>query len=149
MKYLYCLIFIGLLLGCESDTANRNPFLPDLNFRFDLNLNLPLYNDLNNIGNPVYVDNVGVGIRGAYVMRTGPSENQFLAWEASCPNHAPNSCSTTTLIESQTVQCGCDDGYRYNLFTGQQLDRPNDGNRYYDLLFYQAVQAGNSVIISN
>lgn len=148
MKRLLGLIFILILLSCESDTTNRNPFLPDVNFRFDLNLNLPLYTNLNNVGNPVYVSNASVGLRGVFVMRTGPSENQFLAWEASCPNHAPNSCSTTTLVDSQTVECGCDD-YQYNLFTGQFLNRPDDGNRYYDLLFYQAVQAGNTVIISN
>jgi hypothetical protein len=29
------------------------------------------------------------------------------------------------------------------------LDRPDDGKRYYDLLFYSATQSGNVVIISN
>lgn len=135
-----------LVFSCESDNTNRNPFLPAANFRFDLNLNLPLYTDLNNIGNPIYVGNNAVGIRGAFVMRTGPG-NQFVAWEASCPNHAPNNCSTMELA-GQNVSCACED-YEYNLFFGQLLNPPEDGSRFYSLQPYRAVLAGNSVIISN
>nr|WP_299387106.1 Rieske 2Fe-2S domain-containing protein [Allomuricauda sp.] len=142
--YLGCLLFL-LSVSCESDPTNRNPYLQEVSFRFDLNLNLPLYNRLNTIGNPVYVDNNGVGTRGAFVMRTGT--DTFFAFEASCPNHAPSSCSTMT-IDGQNVVCPCE-GFTYNLFTGQQLDRPNDGSRYYDLLFYRATQSGNVVTIFN
>jgi nitrite reductase/ring-hydroxylating ferredoxin subunit len=145
VKKLFFLIFMTLLFSCESDGTNRNPFLPESNFRFELNLNLPLYNDLNNIGNPVFVGNNGVGVRGAFVMRT--SSDTFFAFEASCPNHAPNECSTMNL-DGQNVSCSCED-FEYSLFTGQHLNRPDDGGRYYDLLFYRAVQSGNSVIISN
>ena len=145
MKYVSCLIFTLLLFSCENDGTDRNPFLPEANFRFDLNLNLPLYNDLNNIGNPIYVGNDGVGIRGVFVMKTG--SDQFVAWEANCPNHSPNDCSTMTL-EGQNVRCPCDD-FEYNLFFGQLLNPPDDGSRFFNLKPYRAVLAGNSVIISN
>jgi len=144
MKHLWAIVVLVLILSCSSDRTERNPYLQEVRFRFELNLNLPLYNDLQNIGNPVYVGNNGVGTRGAFVINTGAS---FMAWEASCPNHVPNECSTMT-IEGQNVVCGCE-GYTYNLFTGQQLDRPDDGNRYHDLLFYRAEQSGNVVVISN
>ncbi|MET1258822.1 hypothetical protein ABV409_05745 [Flagellimonas sp. DF-77] len=139
---LLCLL---ILLSCGNDSTNRNPFLQEVGFQFELNLNLPLYNGLNNIGNPVYVGNNGVGTRGAFVMRTG--NDTFFAFEASCPNHTPNACSTMT-IDGQNVTCSCEN-FTYSLFTGQQLNRPDDGVRYYDLLFYRAVRSGNSVIISN
>lgn len=145
MKYIWGCLLLFFLISCESDPTNRNPYLQEVNFRFDLNLNLPLYNDLNNIGNPVYVGNNGVGTRGAFVMRTGL--DTFFAFEASCPNHTPNSCSTMT-IDGQNVTCSCED-FTYSLFTGQQLNRPDDGTRYYDLLFYRATQSGNVVTISN
>ncbi|TMU55406.1 Rieske (2Fe-2S) protein [Flagellimonas algicola] len=145
MKYIWGCLLLFFLISCESDPTNRNPYLQEINFRFDLNLNLPLYNDLNNIGNPVYVGNNGVGTRGAFVMRTGL--DTFFAFEASCPNHTPNSCSTMT-IDGQNVTCSCED-FTYSLFTGQQLNRPDDGTRYYDLLFYRATQSGNVVTISN
>ncbi|TXN38034.1 hypothetical protein FVB32_07005 [Flagellimonas hymeniacidonis] len=143
-RFFSCLLMI-FLISCDSDGTNRNPFLQEVGFRFDLNLNLPLYSGLNTIGNPVYVGNNGVGTRGAFVIKS--SLDSFFAFEASCPNHAPNNCSTMT-IDGQNVICSCED-YTYSLFTGQQLDRPNDGNRYYDLLFYRATQSGNIVTISN
>ncbi|MEM7484760.1 MAG: hypothetical protein AAF348_06085 [Bacteroidota bacterium] len=145
MRYFRGFVLLIFLISCNSDSTNRNPFLQEVNFRFELNLNLPLYNDLNNIGNPVYVGNSGVGTRGAFVIKSGL--DTYVAFEASCPNHTPNNCSTMT-IDGQNVVCSCED-FTYNLFTGQQLDRPDDGNRYYDLLFYRATQSGNIVTISN
>lgn len=145
MRHYNILILLLLLLSCDSDPTNRNPYLQEVSFRFEINLNLPLYNNLNNIGNPVYVGNSGVGIRGAFVMRN--SLDTFIAFEASCPNQAPSPC-TTMEIDGQNVVCPCDD-LTYSLFTGQLLNRPDDENRYYDLLFYRTTQSGNTVIISN
>jgi nitrite reductase/ring-hydroxylating ferredoxin subunit len=145
MKRLFYFLTFLFIVGCSNDATNRNPFLQEVRFNFELNLNLPLYNGLNTIGNPVYVDNASVGTRGAFVMRTGP--DTVFAFEASCPNHVPNSCSTMT-INGQVVECPCEE-YSYSLFTGEQLNRPDDGNRYYDLLFYRATLSGNSVLISN
>lgn len=145
MKHFWVSVLLILLISCSSDSTNRNPYLQEVSFRFDLNLNLPLYSGLNNIGNPVYVGNNGVGTRGAFVIKS--SLDSFYAFEASCPNHTPNNCSTMT-IDGQNVVCDCD-GFTYSLFTGQQLDRPDDGKRYYDLLFYRATQSGNIVTISN
>ncbi|GLU43513.1 hypothetical protein [Allomuricauda sp. NBRC 101325] len=145
MKYFWSVFILLLILACSSDNSNRNPYLQEVSFRFEINLNLPLYANLNSIGNPIYVGNSGVGTRGAFVIKS--SLNTFYAFEASCPNHAPNNCSTMTL-DGQNVVCDCE-GYNYSLFTGQQLDRPDDGNRYYDLLFYNTTISGNTVIISN
>ncbi len=145
MRYFWGLCLILTLFACSSDSTNRNPYLQEVRFRFDLNLNLPLYSNLNTIGNPVYVGNSGVGTRGAFVIKS--SLDTYYAFEASCPNHTPNDCSTMT-IDGQNVVCSCE-GYTYSLFTGQQLDRPNDGNRYHDLLYYRATQSGNVVVISN
>lgn len=145
MTRLTGFILLFFLMACSSDSTNRNPFLQEVNFRFELNMNLPLYNNLNTIGNPVYVGNTGVGTRGIFVMRS--SLDSFFAFEASCPNHAPNNCSTMT-IDGQNVVCSCED-FTYSLFTGQQLNRPDDGNRYYDLLFYRATQSGNIITVFN
>ena len=133
------------IVCCDNDSGQRNPFLPDLGFRFDINLNLPLYAPLNTVGNPVYIANTGVGIRGVFVMNTG--FDIFRAFEASCPNHAPNSCSTTSA-EGQNARCACED-YEYSLFTGQMLNRPDDGDRYYDMLEYRASLSGSTLTLSN
>ncbi|OQD44482.1 hypothetical protein BUL40_02730 [Croceivirga radicis] len=145
MKRYCCLIFLILLLACSKDATNRNPYLLETNFRFELNLNLPLYTNLNTIGNPVYVGNNGVGIRGAYVMKVSP--DSYLAFEASCPNHTPNECSTM-VANGQNVVCPCDD-LEYSLFNGFLTNTPDDGNRYYGLLNYRTSQSGSSVFIFN
>jgi nitrite reductase/ring-hydroxylating ferredoxin subunit len=134
-----------ILVCCDSDTSQRNPFLQEVGFRFEINLNLPLYSPLTTTGNAVYIGNTGVGIRGVFVMNTG--FDLFRAFEATCPNHAPNACSTMVL-DGQVARCGCED-FEYSLFTGQQLNRPNDGSRYFDMLEYRASQSGSSLFITN
>ncbi|MDG1571730.1 hypothetical protein OZ410_05345 [Robiginitalea sp. M366] len=140
-------LLMGLLmsLGCTQDTVNRNPYLPELGFRYDLNLNLPLYSPLNTTGNPVYLSGAGVGIRGVVVMNTG--FDVYRAFEASCPNHPPNSCSTME-VDGQVARCSCED-YEYSLFTGQLLNRPSGEARYYDMLEYRAVRTGSVLTLSN
>ena len=145
MKRICGVILLLLVLSCSKDGTNRNPYLQEVGFRFDINTNLPLYSPLTNTGNPVYIDNQTVGPRGAFVMNTG--FDQFRVFEASCPNHAPNNCSTM-VIEGQSAICACDE-FEYSLFTGQFLNRPDDGKRYYDMLEYRASASGNIVIISN
>lgn len=148
MRFLRLLLLVFIILlsfSCSKDGENRNPFLPDNNFSFDINLNLPLYSPLTNIGSAVLVESQGVGVRGVFVVNTG--FDLFRAFEASCPNHAPSACSTMES-NGQVATCSCED-FEYNLLTGQQLNRPDDGTRYYDMLEYRAVKSGNSVIISN
>ncbi len=141
-----CSIFLILsVVACSKDQTNRNPYLQDIGFRYDINLNLPLYSTLTNPGSAIYLDNQAVGTRGVFVMNTGFS--QYRAFEGSCPNHAPSNCSTM-LLDGQNAVCPCDD-YSYSLFTGQFLNRPDDGNRYYDMLEYRATANGNIVVISN
>lgn len=139
------LFLLLILVCCDSDTGQRNPYLQEVGFRFEVNLNLPLYSPLQTTGNPVYIGNAGVGIRGVFLMNTG--FDLFRAFEASCPNHAPNACSTMS-ISGQNAVCACED-FQYSLFTGQQLDRPTDEARYYDMLEYRANLTGSTVVITN
>lgn len=144
MRSIQMLFLFFLLLACSNDQGQRNPYLQEIGFRFEINLNLPLYSPLTNPGNSVYIGGQGVGIRGVFVTNTGFAYRVF---EASCPNHSPSSCSTTEL-SGQTAICDCE-GFEYSLFTGQQFSVPDDGMRYYNMLEYQASQSGNIVIISN
>ncbi|MBM1104825.1 hypothetical protein JQC67_01620 [Aurantibacter crassamenti] len=145
MKRIIGLLIVFIALACDSDRPERNPYIQELGFRFDINLSLPLYSPLTNPGNPVYIGLQGVGNRGVFVINAG--FDQFRAFEATCPNHPPSSCSTME-IDGQNAICACED-YEYSLFTGQQFTPPEDGNRYYNMLEYRAVKTGNSVIISN
>ena len=132
-------------MACESNQGVRNPFLIDARFRVDLNLNLPLYSPLLFTGNSVYVGTNGVGTRGIFVTNVG--NDLFRAYEASCPNHLPNDCSTMEL-DGQVVSCSCED-FEYFLLSGQQSSPPQDGTRYYDLLEYNARLNGGVVVVTN
>lgn len=145
MKRIFALILFVFLLSCDKQQTNRNPFLQEIGFAFDLNLNLPLYSPLTNIGSSVYVGNQQVGTRGVFVTRV--NFDTLRAFEASCPNHAPNDCSTMTINGSEVV-CSCEE-YKYSLFTGQMLNRPDNGQRFFDMLEYRATLSGNSALISN
>ena len=145
MKRILFLSIIGLFCACDDERTNRNPYLQEIGFSFELNLNLPLYSPLTNLGSVVLVTSEEVGTRGAFVIKSGI--DTYSAFEASCPNHVPNECSTMTFT-GQVATCSCE-GYEYSLFTGQMLNRPDDGNRYYDMLNYRATFGGNSVRISN
>ncbi|MGS2762395.1 Rieske (2Fe-2S) protein [Sinomicrobium sp. M5D2P9] len=139
---LFLLFFI---CSCSDNSKDRNPYLLENEFSFDINMNLPLYNSLNTPGNSVYIGNEAVGIKGIFVINTGGG---FYAWEASCPNHSPNDCSTMTIKGGTNCICPCED-YEYNLFNGQMLNRPDTEDRTYDLLFYQTQVSGSTVRVYN
>jgi nitrite reductase/ring-hydroxylating ferredoxin subunit len=143
-RYIYILILL-IITACSNDGTNRNPYLQEISFRFEANLNLPSYSPLTNTGSAVFIQSATVGTKGVFVINAG--FDQFRAFEASCPNHAPNECSTMTL-NGQVATCSCED-YEYSLFTGQLLNRPDDGKRYYDMLEYRTSFGGNIVVISN
>lgn len=146
MKLIWGLFLLLLFVSCDKERTNRNPFLQEIGFRFDVNLNLPLYSPLTNSGSTVYISNSQVGTRGVFVTNTG--FDVFRVFEGSCPNHVPNECSRMTL-NGIVATCPCDD-YEYSTITGQMLNRPDDGNRYYDMLEYRASFNGsNVVVISN
>ncbi len=145
MTRIWGFILLFFLLSCNEDRTNRNPFLQEIGFRFDINLNLPLYSPLTNAGSAIYIGNSQAGTAGVFVSNAG--FDQFRVFEASCPNHAPNDCSTMDL-NGQVATCSCED-YEYSVFTGQQLNRPDDGKRYYDMLEYRASFNGNVIVISN
>ena len=144
-KAFVLIIFSSFLFfACTKTRTNRNPYLIETSFEYQVNLNLPQFNALQNIGNPVFIGTQGVGIKGVYIMNTG--FDTFRAFEASCPNHVPSPCSRIVAGgDSGTCQC---DSYEYSLFTGQLLDRP-DGEFLYDLLEYNVRSSASNLYIYN
>lgn len=138
------LFFAFIMVSCSNDTSDRNPYLNEQNFTFEINLNLPLYGSLSTPGNAVYVGNNNVGLRGIIVFNSG--FGSFFAWEASCPNHTPNSCSTMTIEGGVTAVCSCED-YTYSLSNGVPLTDTTE--KLHSLLNYRVDVNGNILVISN
>ena len=139
MKHVLILIVI-LICSCSKNEINRNPYLQNISFEKTINLNLPQYDDLNYNGGAVYLNSGG--IKGLILFNFS---NQIFAWEASCPNQYPSSCSTMKIDGVQTV-CNCDD-YKYSLATGQLLSSSETNS--YPMKLYFSEKNGNTVRISN
>ena len=137
------ILFLILILGCSKDPIQRNPYLADIRFQRDLNLSLPLYNQLNFVGGSIFIPEIG--IKGVIIFNLNGST--FLAWEATCPNHVPESCSKLA-ISGVLAECGCEN-FQYSLATGQLLNPSEKLNPPRDLLFYQIQNFNGILRISN
>ncbi len=139
----FSILIIFVFISCNKNSVIRNPFLTELDFEFSININLPLYNNLKFTGGSILINNFGH--KGIILYNL--NNNNYLAWEASCPNHKPNSCSKTEISGSLTV-CGCEN-YQYSLATGQLINpSPNDTNQY-AMINYGVRVSGNNLVIYN
>jgi hypothetical protein len=130
-----------LFLSCskKDDNDSNCNFLQNVGVNTSLNLNLPQYNDLNFISNPIYISGQGNG--GLIVTNTGTG---FVALDAADPNHMLNTCSILTISGLEGI-CGCIDANKYSLFTGQPLENPD---LRCGLKAYRAELSGNILIIN-
>ncbi|MDT9500175.1 Rieske (2Fe-2S) protein [Capnocytophaga canimorsus] len=145
MKKIF-LFFSLLLVCCSKPQSERNPYLPEVRFSFSINMNLPAYNQLKNPLIPIYIGNAGVGIQGVYVMNTGG--NNYVAWEASCPNHQVKSCEKMQLKDGFYVVCPCDDNL-YSLVNGNIVKQGENAQKPYPLLNYKVVASGTTLNVYN
>lgn len=141
-KTLFILLISLLLQSCsKSNMSNSNcNFLLNVGVNTSINLNLPQYNALNFVSNPVYIPNFGNG--GIIVTNTGTG---FAAYDASDPNHSPNTCSILSITGLEGI-CGCSDENKYSLFTGQPLE---NANLQCGLKAYRTELNGSNLIITN
>ena len=142
MRRLFVLILLNIFLfGCSADDEIRsNPYLPDLNFSFRLDLNLPEYNSLRYPGNTFVTRNYG--LNGVVVYNL--NNDQYMAFELTDPNHIPQPCSRLE-VKGTEATCGCGDGNVYTVITGQQLK----GEGKYGLKPYRVSKVGNVLEVSN
>jgi nitrite reductase/ring-hydroxylating ferredoxin subunit len=138
-RFLLLLIFFGTF-SCSKNQLNNNPYLQDISFEKVINLNLPQYDNLKYSGGSIYLQSGG--IKGLLLFNIN---DQIMAWEASCPNQYPSSCSKMTINGVQSV-CSCED-FKYSLATGQILS--NSEKESYPMKLYYSEKNGNSVRISN
>lgn len=140
-KFFSFLLLFILMTACSGsdDSIRNNPNLPDLNFRFQINLNLPEYNDLQFPGNSfaTYTQ----GIKGVVIYNINNS--QFVAFELSDPNHPPSNCSAMT-VNGVIASCSCDSN-EYNVITGQITE----GDSQYTMKPYRVQRSGNVLEVYN
>ena len=140
MKKIIISLLISLIFSCENDEVlSQCTYLANIGVNYEVNLNLPQYNQLNFISNSVHIPNIGNG--GVIVTNSGTG---YLAWDASDPNHINSTCSTMT-INGLESKCSCSDENSYSLITGQSLGITLECG----LKAYRVEINGNNLFISN
>lgn len=139
MKRYFFLIIVLFSLSCHKDkVVSANPYLQNVSFSKEINMNLPSYNGLNYVSQPILITDPGAGIKGIVVMKAG--ENDYRAYEASCPNHYPSNCSLME-IDGINVKCPCEN-FEYNLYTGLGIAK-------YPLKPYRVEINGTTLVVYN
>jgi hypothetical protein len=113
LNSVFVLSFIGFMLfnvACKKDKqqVSNQDFFPSVLVDFYVNLDLPLYADLNFPNNHVYEKGQGYKQRGVIVYNTGFSgPDQFVAFDRSCPYKVDSTCSVVS-VDSSTLfyRCG-------------------------------------------
>ena len=136
------LVLTLLLLSCGKNEISRNPNLSKVKFNVSVNLNLPSNDNLRFTGGSSLLT-LG-GINGILLFNLN---GNYLAWEASCPNHPVKNCSKLNL-KGVLAECDCE-GYQYSLAVGQLLNPDENSTLNFPLMPYRINQSGNTLYISD
>ena len=141
-KTIFGIFSILLFISCTSDDDEyrNNPNLINLNFRIQLNLDLPEYNNLQFPGNSYTT--YRNGIKGIVIYNI--NNTQYTAFELSDPNHPPSECSAM-VVEGITAKCPCEDGNEYNIVTGEMTK----GTGQYSMKPYRIERRGTFIEVYN
>lgn len=140
-KFLSLIILFFTLAACSNsdDNLRSNPNLPNINFRLQLNLSLPEYNNLQFAGNSFVTYNYG--IKGIVIYNINGS--QYSAFELSDPNHPPSDCSVMS-VNGVIATCACEEN-KYNIITGEI----SEGEGPYTMKPYRIQRSGNIIEVWN
>jgi len=122
MKRIFLAIFSSIILifsllnitSCKEREETVNCF-PNVPINVVLNLNLPAYYVLQNVGGWIYVNEQECGTRGLIVVRT---TNGFKVYDRNAPHVCPD--NNTTLNVENNIKVFCPkDGAEWILITGE------------------------------
>ena len=116
LAILLTISVLNISKSCSSRDDTVNCF-PEVNINVVLNLNLPAYQNLQNVGGWIYVDEQSSGTRGLIVVKTTTG---FKIYDRNAPHICPD--NNTTLIVENSVKITCPkDGAEWILLTGEPI----------------------------
>ncbi|MFV0220072.1 hypothetical protein OBK23_10405 [Empedobacter falsenii] len=141
-KVILVCVFASLFQGCNSDDGVVS-CVPNTIVNVSININLPLYSNLNNPGGWAYVYGATAGSRGLIVVRTASG---FKAYDRNAPHICPAQNTTLNVVDDMVIVCEAD-GAKWALINGM----PIKGTKAYrDMKFYQVyVNANGTLTITN
>jgi len=118
ISFFILLTFSSLIInscGSNEDTVSCFPNAP---INVNLNLNLPTYNKLNFVGQPIYIDEQQSGTRGLIIMRTQDSPASFKVYDRNAPHICPDNNTTLEIKDDLSIICPKDNA-TWILYSGQ------------------------------
>ncbi|MCS3868140.1 nitrite reductase/ring-hydroxylating ferredoxin subunit [Chryseobacterium ginsenosidimutans] len=122
LSIITLLIFNNLCInscGSREDTVSCFPNNP---INVTLNLNLPAYYSLNQVGGWVYINEQQSGTKGLIIVRA--SDTTFKAYDRNAPHICPDNNTTLEVQDNIRVICPKDNA-QWILLTGQPTSVAN------------------------
>lgn len=110
------LIFSGLSINSCGSTDDTVSCFPSTPINVTLNLNLPAYNALNQVGGWMYVNEQQSGTRGLIIVRA--SDTNFKVYDRNAPHICPDNNTTLEVKDNISIICPKDNA-TWILLTGQ------------------------------
>ena len=154
MKYFYLkLVLVAalpLFLASSSCKENNNYHgIPDVYVNFTINLSLPLYSDLNNIGGFYLFREEGY--KGVLIYHN--LDDTYLALEACCTYHPLSDCATIVVDQSGIfLRCGHYEGSDFIECCASHYDMQGfviQNPAIYTLKRYNVFKDGETLYVSN
>lgn len=127
----FLLIFLAVILLFSCKGTRKNP-VPNIPFDLTINISLPAYIDLQNVGSYSYVDG---GSKGIIVYRV--SIDQFVAFDRHSPADGSFNCGqplTPTSANFLELSDSCSNA-RFSLLDGSAIQGSDVGLRQYMTFF--------------
>lgn len=118
ISFFILLTFSLLTTNSCSNHEDTVSCFPNSNINVNLNLNLGSYNNLNNVGQPIYIDEQQSGTRGLIVVRTSLSPAEFKVYDRNAPHLCPDNNTTLQIKDNISIVCPKDNA-TWILLTGQ------------------------------
>ena len=131
MKLFLPILFGSLLLS--SCYKNQLSPVPDIPFDVTIDINYPLYSELNGVGGWTYLD--GYGSRGLIIYRK--SIDEFVAFDRHSPSDTNASCQYPLYpsVDNFLVLIDSCNNTSFSLYDGSPISNSPIGLRQYQTLF--------------
>lgn len=138
--FFVTVLILGILNGCSDDDGQKD-CNRQYNIAASINVNLPLYNNLEIGSGWAPVDGEGTGTNGLIVVKL--TDGTYRAYDRNAPHICPTANSRLEVIDDIKLFCP-EDGAEWILLTGQPIKIADRAPR-----IYQAVRTGNIIDIYN
>ncbi len=138
LSILILLIFSELTLKSCGRTQETVSCFPNVGISVVLNLNLPAYQNLQNVGGWIYVDEQSSGTRGLIVVKTNGG---FKIYDRNAPHICPDSNTTLNVVDNIKIVCQKDNA-TWILLTGE----PTAVAQVPPKTYYYNYDAGSNVL---